>query len=57
LEQIIKLRERNESRIVVCLFLEVKWNLLKHALKTSDSTGGKKIERTGGSGQGREFCF
>lgn len=42
LEQIIKLRESNGSRIVVCLFSEVKWSLLKHALKTSDSIEKKK---------------
>lgn len=44
LEQIIKLRESNGSRIVVCLFSEVKSSLLKHALKTSDSIGKKKKE-------------
>lgn len=29
---------------MVCLFSEVKWSLLKHALKTSDSIEKKKKE-------------
>lgn len=38
LEQMIKFRKKM-GRIVVCLFLEVKWKtLLKRVLKASDST-------------------
>lgn len=32
---------------MVCLFSEVKWSLLKHALKTSDSIAKKKKKELG----------
>lgn len=56
LEQIIKSRERNGSRIVVCLFSEVKWNLSKRALKTSDSTE-KNLEKQTGEENSASVSF